>query len=437
MKWLNRSNIQNHIFTVLLFLLTVSIPFGFYFFPFSFFGIHLFGFRILLILSSIIILLSRSVVLYTDKASKYLFYFLVGWIVFAVLGYLYAYDQNAVIKEVSLLISGLALIVVYQSFFKHTKSASNIFITAWLTGICGQLFINMYEMTYAKHLNGNFLEVLSKYEVGNLVRLMPAGTFDNPNNLAIYILISVIFLYYLIHTQKSKRIFLVFLLILSVLVLYNCHSRIGVFVLISMSITYLLVSIYPFFKEYLRASKLSIFSMIVGIITAISIMSYNGMKTSIYKNRAKIVTNETKSDNVRKGLILNGIDFFAQTKGLGIGAGNFESYTKDGKGKYPTDEIINSHNWPIQLLAQYGIFILPVLLIWLVYVLLIFIKRIKESEPESTMRKLAIPGLILILFYLPISVMPSNFLPNPFNWLMLALIAMLADNPKILGIDEN
>jgi len=437
MKWLNRSNVRISIYPLLLFLITFTIPFGFYFFPFSFNGIHLFGYRIVLLISIGILLLNRDITLYSGKASKFLFILLSGWIVFAGSGYVYAYDQGAILKEVSLLLSGFALIIVYQSLLKHTPKPGKILLTAWLSGLSGQLVITLYEMFYGKHLSGNFLEVLSKYRAGSLVRLIPAGTFDNPNNLAIYLLISILFLFYLIITQKNNRIFFVLLLTLSVLVIFNCHSRIGLMVLIIMSLAFLLALIYPAFTKFLKMSRLTFLSIGIGILSAFSIMNYNGMRSSSIVGQGHIVTDEIKSDNVRKGLIYNGIDFFIESKGLGIGAGNFESYIRDGKGKHPTDEIINSHNWPIQLLSQYGIFVLPALLAWLGYVFFITIKRIRETDPFSYQRRLLIPGLILIIIYLPISIMPSNFLPNPLNWFMLAFIAILADNSNILRIHED
>jgi len=127
---------------------------------------------------------------------------------------------------------------------------------------------------------------------------------------------------------------------------------------------------------------------------------------------------------IRKNLIMNGYDFFIESKMMGVGAGNYKSYIQQGKGKYPTDSIDSPHNWMIEIFAEYGILIGGLFLLWLFYILRIVYASVKRNGYEWKQL------LVLLLFfcYLIMSNSNSIFMPLPVNWFMFSLLALFADD---------
>ncbi|MCB0819813.1 MAG: O-antigen ligase family protein [Bacteroidetes bacterium] len=379
--------------------------------------------------------MNRDLVLFTGKHSKRLFYAISIWILYALGSYFYAFDKRAVLHETAFLLSGFSLILVFQSFLKHVKFGPRVMLYACAAGLAGQLLINFIEIFQGIHLDGNFLEVVSLYDTNSLVKFIPAGTFDNPNNLAIFLNLAMLALLALFKLKPERSDLWLLLLVLSSVVLFSCYSRFGMINFI------FIVALFPFFFNYpgyLRELILKTSSfryIILGLVLSASVVLYNGMDyRSVEKTEGK---SSDKSIAVRKNLILNGIDFFRASNGVGIGAGNFESYHTYSKIKYNTKGIINSHNWIIQILSQYGILITLLLFTWYVSTgWHIFKISISKTIQENTFRPFIVMVFIMMIIYPVISMMPSNFLQNPYNWLMLCLFAFVADHGKQMAQNE-
>jgi len=418
--------IKQKIYGTLLFLLVMSIPFGYYFFPFSIGSVNLYFFRVIYVICLVFLILNKDIVFFSGKYSRWLFFFLAVWIIYAALGYFYAFNKDAVVKETLLLIFGLSLIVIFNSFFKKLKDPLSVFMYGWIAGLGGQFIITFLEIFLAVHFEGNFADLVNLYQVGNLVRFIPAGTFDNPNNLALYLNISVVFLLVLLKLKPKRTDIWLLLLSLSVVVIFHCYSRFAVINLAITALAFPALYNYPGYYKKLFLNDKVFRSVAFGILVSISLILYNGMVNE--KPSKNIISHPDSSISVRKNLILNGLAFFQDSKWLGVGAGNYEALLLADKGKYDTEHIINSHNWFIQILAQYGIFITIAFVIGLVVTAYSLLRKVMEiNHYNEKNRLMAISILILMILYPSISSMPSNFLQNPFNWLMLFSFAFAAD----------
>ena len=68
------------------------------------------------------------------------------------------------------------------------------------------------------------------------------------------------------------------------------------------------------------------------------------------------VYDDEHNPDVRKNLIKNGLYFTAQSAGFGVGAGNVEYYMEKYS-IYPVGRTKNIHNWWVEILVNYGVFI--------------------------------------------------------------------------------
>ena len=128
---------------------------------------------------------------------------------------------------------------------------------------------------------------------------------------------------------------------------------------------------------------------------------------------------DMSGDEVRLNLWRNGLLFLGQTFGLGVGAGNIETWMAEF-GFLDTEVIVNMHNWWLEILVAYGaiVFIAYVLM----YSLLIYKLwklRWKVSDPLRAVNNSFVAFLIVFIFA---SITSANNMLIEWHWLIFALI---------------
>ena len=128
---------------------------------------------------------------------------------------------------------------------------------------------------------------------------------------------------------------------------------------------------------------------------------------------------DMSGDEVRLNLWRNGLLFLGQTFGLGVGAGNIETWMAEF-GFLDTEVIVNMHNWWLEILVAYGaiVFIAYVLM----YSLLIYKLwklRWKVSDPLRAVNNSFVAFLIAFIFA---SITSANNMLIEWHWLIFALI---------------
>ena len=121
---------------------------------------------------------------------------------------------------------------------------------------------------------------------------------------------------------------------------------------------------------------------------------------------------------VRLNLIRNGLSFLRSKAGFGVGAGNFEYYMSNFA-IYDTKRIINSHNWWLEILVNYGIFIFIGYIIF--YLGIILNLRKIYYEKLSRYEKIICEGLLISLIgFSLVSLGPSSIMAFRPQWLLFA-----------------
>ncbi len=122
----------------------------------------------------------------------------------------------------------------------------------------------------------------------------------------------------------------------------------------------------------------------------------------------------------RANLLKNAWHFFLDSYGFGVGAGNV-SYYLEHNALYDTDNVAEVHNWLVEILTNFGLFIMLGYLAvyaYLIWVLYKFYERKLENQS-----KLITEGLITALVsFLVSSISPSSVSNLFFHWVFLALV---------------
>jgi teichuronic acid biosynthesis protein TuaE len=121
---------------------------------------------------------------------------------------------------------------------------------------------------------------------------------------------------------------------------------------------------------------------------------------------------------VRVNMIRNGILFLARTWGMGVGVGNFEAWIETAA-VYDTLDILNPHNWWIELVTEYGVLITLGYLTFFASLLWAAWQGWKQTQGEEKWLPEAL-SLSLAIFPLA-AISPNSFLDYLPHWLVLAL----------------
>jgi len=130
----------------------------------------------------------------------------------------------------------------------------------------------------------------------------------------------------------------------------------------------------------------------------------------------------TGATNLRKNLILNGLEFIKEKPILGLGPGGYAIKCREKKVRYFVNTHTSAHNFPIELISEFGVFG------WFYFLYLFFIlghifrnRRVLDSNLRN----------MIICFCLAIPLiwmMPSAFLYLNIHWLFLPLLLVLNES---------
>lgn len=414
--------------TLLLNLFVITLVGGSFMLEFRLFGITLYAFRVLLLLSLPILLFKGELKFYTNKVSKYTFFFLIIWLLYAGLSLLWCIDKTAAYKDIMYLLFGLATFVFFVSIKKGYEQFEEELASIWTVVFIVVVIVSVWEIYTANHLVSSLTARLYELKPFHKLNYVPVFTFDNSNHFAIYCSLSVVFFAGTI-LKKQKLVLSGFLIACCMFIIHLSQARFGI---ITLFVFAAIVLFYFYFKReknelkqlLLKAGKFLLVALFL-ISSIFCFHAYENVQNKIM-TPADLITsdNHLPSNVLRKNLLLNGMDFFKQSKGLGVGAGNYKSYINKGGTLYETDGIDSPHNWPMEILSQYGIGITFLFVVLFGYILFVIYSSVKKTGFSQKHLQL----LLLLVCYTIMSNANSIFLPLPINWLMLSLIVIYTDD---------
>ncbi len=173
-------------------------------------------------------------------------------------------------------------------------------------------------------------------------------------------------------------------------------------------------------------------------LNAISVVENKGEKLMVKpakealsdKQQAQVISyldsvntkSPTGATNLRKNLILNGIDFIKEKPFLGLGPGGYSLKCKEKEVRHFVHSHTSAHNFPIELISEFGVFG------WLYFVFLLFILVQLFKKREVIDFRLRNSILYFVIALPLLWMMPSAFLYLNIHWLFLPLLIILNES---------
>jgi len=317
------------------------------------------------------------------------------------------------------------------------------------------ILFSVFELLSGIHFVGAFTDKVVERGLVDAYVNTPVFLWDNPNNLAVYLILIGFVIILLEPSGKSKNVLIWLILLMCFFISFVVLSRIGSLLTILLTI---LVALYQIMRLFDTLKKRQVLYSLIFVLIALSFVlmtkeKFYGIpdkKVLVYNDPVPLFDNvEVKepvpvsTDSVshkvepinipfrnsvseRKGLIKNGIDFSFESKFMGIGPGQFRFRHDSGKINNHTYGNNGPHFYFLEILSQYGIIILIFYLV-LLSALLIRGLRMWKSNPE-----LALNIVLCLICFVGTSVMPSGFLILDINWIFIAILVMVCSNFSVL-----
>ncbi|MCG8532737.1 MAG: O-antigen ligase family protein, partial [Desulfovibrionales bacterium] len=320
--------------------------------------IQLFPYRILLIFMWFLLIISIFINNGRLKLShirmKLYFQFLFLWLFYAFLSMAWAAAQIDAIRNVIFLFKGISIIFF---FFYYASDLNRIKQLYWLWLF---IFIALIPIGVWEVLTGNHLKVSNLF-LEQRVRCLytPTAVFHNQNDFAGYIALTLpmVIAWCRYYPILISRVLGVIVFIAGLWLLIMTFSR-------SCYLAVFTGLIFQFIFLMKLNKKIKV-SLLIALLFAFIVIVFpshtqNILKTigiQVYSLMPLITQNEDmNSISIRQNLIKNAFYFTFKSAGFGVGAGNVEYYMENAK-IYQVASITNVHNWWMEIMANYGVFI--------------------------------------------------------------------------------
>ena len=373
--------------TLLLFAIFVS-PMGAQFLTFPVGPYQMSLFRMTMIILLLVLIIS-----FLAKRNEYRFHirsknaysiiFFFSWLVYAVVSVIWSPDKQGWLRSIFFILMGLMMIVFCDIILKEKKDIGNAFLSLQL-GIMMQSAIGWYEIFTKNYL---FLEMTKKNYEAYVLRPshIPIAMTGNPNNFATMMFIGVFIamICFSFSTKKIEKIAHGFLLVNYLVLIMFTQSRANMVGLI-LAFAFMM-TIYIYEKRGRKGVVISLFAGVGCILLAlICLLTIPMLEPSWVKISSFLGLggDSNSSNSIRFSLIKNGLQFLLMTFGFGVGSGQIE-YWMLNKSVYSTGEIVNMHNWWMELLTGYGIIVFAGYIIFYIRLFMDYFKEYKEKTRLS------------------------------------------------------
>ena len=208
---------------------------------------------------------------------------------------------------------------------------------------------------------------------------------------------------------------LVAFLLLSITLSVLTTSKVAVIGIVVVLALYLMHAVR---NKFVAATLL--LAIVVGVYAALTYLSGNLSLLAEFTVMGSEGLRWEGSNLGRLNLVLAGIDMTISTYGLGVGGGNFSYLIEGGYSNYVTGNIIDPHNWWIEVLSQYGVFVFSFYIAFFAYVFALS-KRLSHKRLGVRPRFI---GLFVVAFFLS-GFGSSSYMLQATNWLFVGTMLMV------------
>lgn len=391
--------------------------------PFSLFPFRLF-LPILWILFLLNIFINHGKISVSHIKIKPYIYFLILWLFYAILSLAWAHSKIDALKEIITILMGISVIFFAVFYFTHIEDFK-LFFKLWLLVLVVSICVGMWNYFTGHSLNSDW--IVMQLPKG---RFRPTSLYSFPNIFAVFLSLSIPFLIAFIRYHKKLIIKIsgVGILLLAFHLLIATGTR-SAYLAVFLSILFH----FLFLQKLKLKFKLLAIMVIIILLVSVFFPQYgqniirvvDGVMVSIFSEWGTQGT----SVYFRKNMIKNSFLFFIKSGGIGIGAGNLEYYMRRF-GVYDVNGNPYGHNWWMQILANYGIFILGCYIVFYVNLILNLYREHGKliDDSERMICEALLMGLVGFFFAGMSTGTIMNFIPQ---WIFFAFALSFLNYCKI------
>lgn len=370
-----------------------------------------FLFFILCVLFILRILISGDIIFPYKRIKIYVVFFCI-WLVYAIIGLCWILSINHALNSILCLFVGISLILFFSFYFRLKEDMINLFRIWFCIFFCFIIF-GFYEIFTGFHLFD-----LEFYTLPNTMYL-PTVVFSNTNNYATFLTLSTPLSLSIISNNKKflHRLIGVFTVLASIYLIFICDSRANIIAVLLILGLYFLIN----FSNRTFQKLVVIFGAIVVFLTIVlpgTIMGHVSKIDDVFKSVTSFNENIIDSNTVRLNLVKNGLEFLSSTAYFGVGPGNGPYWMSHFR-SFNTGEAFSLHNWWLEILVDYGIFIfIGYVMTYIAIFINIFRCWKRVIDPKQHMVAEAL--MLSFLGFMIACVSPSNIIAYYPQWMLFA-----------------
>lgn len=349
---------------------------------------------------------NQTAILIPAGKNHYSIQFFLIWFLYAIISLAWAHDANNWFRNVYFLGIGVFTTVLFSNYFTEEDIIFAIHIFNW--SIFLQSIFGWYEIITRNYLFRDMAGKNLEWYVYGPERI-PIAMQGNPNDFATVMFTGIVIAVICMNTS-GKKIFQVF----------YCICIVNYICLILKSISRAnIIAVILAFAFLLFTSRKKGFLCLVLAIAAILIFPKT---VSFLQDTLQFHFNTgSGSDVVRLNLIKNGFHYLIDTFGFGVGAGQIEYWMKHYATGYIGD-ITNMHNWWMEILTGYGVFIFAGYIVFYVRLFLNLYRTYRTQTKSKTKRKLSLAICCWMIGFVVSSVSASSNITCEWFWIIWGLL---------------
>lgn len=404
-----------------------------YILSFSVAGIYINPVRIALLALIILDMIkNQGKIRYKTKGNSEWLIALIAWNIWAVFSLVWAQSKSSVLSTGMILFEALLFVYYGQRFITDTdklkKVLNSLFGALLIHNILGWIEITMKVYFFSIYTK--------KYSLHGY----PVSTFTNTNNFAFYLsLMSMLVIIALsLEKRKLQKVIYICLLVSSLFLNVKTGSRGSVIALVAGLLVYVVIIV----KNKKTARRIFGMASVIVLVLWLNPNAYSYIQGMIGKAFDIDIFASTGSDFYRMNAYANGIDFYFDTYGFGVGPGNVEYWMTNYGTRY-TNNIPNLHNWWLEILVGSGTVIATVVLVTWIQYYMNLISAYKSNRKQDTMWYITCGTISFGVVFAIGCISPSSLFSSEWPWALLAVFFLLKRcknamlNPHNPGAKDN
>jgi teichuronic acid biosynthesis protein TuaE len=361
------------------------------------------------------------------------FLFLGLWFIWGLISLFWAPSVFSGMKHLVYLGAG-CLVVFFTVFYFATADDLNTFFLINILVLIGEIALGIWELKSGYHLYGSFPRYYLRHNFLPII-----GTFGHPNNFATYLsmFLPLLYVWGKNHKNKGVMIFSLGLLALGLYLILCSTSRANMLAVILGVVLVLAFFLIRSWKQFFPKLRQTVFitAFILALLIPTTRYFFEPAINQIKEEVTSVFVNWEYDGSIqlRKTLIYKGWDMFKESNGLGVGPGNAEFLMQQFREE--TFGYLKMHNWWVEVLVDYGLFIWILLLLFFAGMVRDLFKVFRTSGDQSL--RMWAEGLLISLAMFSVGVISNgSMMTSAHLWILLGGAICVINVHRLRGKEE-